>query len=96
MKNLSNRGAFKYLRFLVIGWVFLAALSCIPVNPTPEPTLTPTPESTLAPTSPAAMPSPGETPEPGLGSDERQIRQNLLRSTVQLIALIEFFPGQMQ
>jgi serine protease Do len=84
VNNLSNRGALKYLRLLVIGWVFLAMLGCISVKPTPEPTLTPT-----TPTLPTAMPSPEEAPEPELGSDERQIRQNLLRSTVQLIALIE-------
>jgi len=76
----------KYFRLLIIGWAFLAILSCRPSGSDVLPTVTPAPPT---PALPEATPGPGETPEPVSQPDDRQIRQNLLRSTVQIIALVE-------
>jgi len=76
----------KLKRLLIISWVFLAILGCVPSDdPDDMPTVTPV-TPTVAP--PTATPSLKETPEPP-PPDARQIRQNLLRSTVQIIALVE-------
>ena len=74
-----------FKRLLVIGLASVVILSCIP-GPDVPPTLTPVPP-TEAP--PKATPRPDETPEPTPEPDDLQIRQNLLRSTVQIVALDE-------
>ena len=84
MKNIK--------RLLIIGWAFLAILGCLPSGPEVLPTVTPVPPT---PAPPTATPSPEETPAPTPQPDDRQIRQNLLRSTVQIIALVES-GGQLQ
>lgn len=73
-----------FKRLLIIGLAFLAVLSCGPLGP--EPTVTPVPPTEAPPT---ATPGPEETPAPTPQPSDRQIRQNLLRSTVQIFALIE-------
>jgi serine protease Do len=72
-------------RVLIIGLAFLVALSCGPAEDV-LPTVTPAPP-TKAPTE--ATPAAGETPEPTPSPDERQTRQNLLRATVQIVALVQ-------
>jgi len=67
-----KRPRFKSLRLLVAGWALLAALSCGPTDPDVLPTVTPVPGGALEPVS-----------QPG----DSQIRQNLVRSTVQILAL---------
>ncbi len=68
-------------RFLIIGVAFLAMLSCQPFGPKVLPTVTPLP--------PTATPRAGEvpTPQPISQPPTQQIRQNLLRATVQIIAI---------
>jgi serine protease Do len=86
----------KSKQFLIIGLAFLITLSCGPSGPDELPTVTPTavPPTTAPPT---AVPGPDETPEPvSAPDDERQIRQNLLRATVQILALVESSAGQLQ
>jgi S1-C subfamily serine protease len=72
-----------YMRLLVIGLASVVILSCIP-GPGPAPTVTPVPK-TEAPPKPT--PGPDEPPDPTPDPDDTQIRQNLLRSTVQIVAL---------
>ncbi len=86
MKNLK--------RLLIVSWVFLAILSCGSPDSDVLPTVTPVPP-TMAP--PTATPSPEEpvAPMPQPPPDDRQIRQNLLRSTVQIIAMQDS-GGQLQ
>lgn len=81
------------IRWFIICLTFLLALSCGAPN-----TLSPvTPEkpakATVTPTTGGevdATPAPAATPSTGmLSGDDRQIRQNLLRSTVQIIALVK-------
>ena len=74
----------KLKRLLIIGLAFLVILSCRPSGSDVLPTVTPVP-----PTTAPATPSPGEAPEPTPGRDDLQMRQNLLRSTVQIFALVE-------
>ena len=62
----------RIIRPLVIGCAFLAALSCGPFGPDALPTVTPSPGSPVAPVA-------------RLG--DRQIRQNLVRASVQIFAL---------
>jgi len=74
-------------RLLIAGLVLLAAaLSCDPSTPDTLPTVTPAPPTStpLSPT-PASGEEPPATPE----VSERQTRKNLLRATVQIVALIE-------
>jgi len=66
-------------RLLILSWVFLAILSCRPSGPDVLPTLTPVP----------AVPGPGAAPQPVSQPGERQTHQDLLRSTVQIVALAE-------
>ena len=86
MKNLK--------RLLIVSWVFLAILSCGSPDSDVLPTVTPAPP-TMAP--PTATPSSEEpaAPTPQPPPDDRQIRQNLLRSTVQIIAMQDS-GGQLQ
>jgi len=82
-------------RLLIVSLVFLSMLSCRPSGPDELPTVTPVPPTEVPPTEvpptatiiPAAdeTPAPTSMPEP----DDRQVRRNLLRSTVQIIALAE-------
>jgi serine protease Do len=62
----------RHLRLLIIGWVALAILSCGPSGPGVSPTVAPGPGGGAEPVS-----------QPGDG----QVRQNLLRATVQVLAL---------
>ncbi len=71
-------------RFLIIAIAFLAMLSCQPFGP--KPTVTPLPQ----PATPGAGLVP--TPQPISQPPALQIRQNLLRATVQIIALIDDEP----
>lgn len=80
----------KLKRLLIIGWALLSILSCLPSGSDVLPTVTPVPPTTTPPkVTPSLETEKEETlalpPQP----DDRQIRQNLLRSTVQIIALIE-------
>jgi serine protease Do len=76
-------------RLLIAGLAVLAALSCKPSSPevlptlTPQPTL-PAPSEDVPVSEPAPEPSPESAPEP----DDGQERQNLIRATVQIVALI--------
>jgi serine protease Do len=84
-------------RLLAIALAFLVILSCRPSDDT-LPTVTSIPP-TKAP--PKETPSPEETPGPEIPQpspepDERQLRQNLLRSTVQIVALQQGDGGQLQ
>ncbi|MDY7080290.1 MAG: trypsin-like peptidase domain-containing protein [Chloroflexota bacterium] len=78
----------KSKRLLIIGVALLVILSCKPSGTDVLPTITPIPP-TAAP--PQATPSPEETPKPQAQpvDDDRQTLQNLLRSTVQIFALVE-------
>jgi hypothetical protein len=83
----------KLLRLLIVGLVLVVILSCGPDGGDDLPTVTPVPPTkppAKATSVPVATPAPGETPQPTQPpTDDRQIRQNLLRSTVQIIALVE-------
>jgi S1-C subfamily serine protease len=77
-------------RFLIIGVAFLAMLSCQPFGPKVLPTVTPLPPTEAPPT---ATPRAGETPQPiSQPPSGLQMRQNLLRATVQIIAIIDDEP----
>jgi S1-C subfamily serine protease len=81
----------KNLRFLIVGIAFLAMLSCQPFGPT-LPTVTPVPPTEAPPTAtPRAgeTPSVGETPtpQPTPQPSAQQMRQNLLRATVLIVAM---------
>lgn len=80
----------KTTRLLIIGCVLLAILSCRPTEDMP----TVTPKPTTPP--PTEEPSPDETPDVTPQPDDLQIRQNLLRSTVLIVALEENQNGQLQ
>ncbi|MBN1955382.1 MAG: trypsin-like peptidase domain-containing protein [Anaerolineae bacterium] len=86
----------KKYRALIIAilFVLIAGLACGPDGET-LPTVTPIPTTSAPPTTapPTAEPDGIPTPEPL--PDDRQVRQNLLRSTVQILALIEY-GGQLQ
>jgi serine protease Do len=88
-----------FRRLLAIALAFVVILSCRPSDDT-LPTVTPTTPPTKAPSkeTPAPKETPGaeETPEPLPKPDERQLRQNLLRATVQIVALKQGDGGQLQ
>nr|HID15118.1 hypothetical protein [Anaerolineae bacterium] len=75
----------KNSKLLIIGWafVFIALFSCRPSGPDVLPTVTPTrpAEATPVPTPEAGLP----TPPP----DDRALRQQLVRATVQVAPLVE-------
>lgn len=92
----------KLRQLLIVSFVLLVILSCRPSGPDALPTVTPVPPTKAPVTATVATepqgqeetPAAQETPpvptpsgEPGL--DDRQVRRNLLRSTVQIIALAE-------
>ncbi len=83
----------KSRRLLIISLALLVILSCRPFGPDELPTVTPVPPTEVPPTATErpATPLPEEetTPTPMPEPDDRQIRRNLLRSTVQIIALAE-------
>ena len=87
-----NQQMIKTLRLFLIGWVFLAMLSCGPSGPDALPTITPAPLDTAPPET---SPSPGGELQPISQPSDRQTRQNMLRSTVQIVALARSF-GQLQ
>jgi len=69
----------KRYQLLLVGGIVLAALACVPITDGDDlPTVTP-----IEPTPTLEGPGPEE------GLDDRQIRQNLVRATVQIVALVE-------
>ncbi len=85
----------KLKRLLIIGWALLATLSCLPSGSDVMPTVTPASPTTILPKVTPSLEKEEETLAPTPQPDDRQIRQNMLRSTVQIIALIED-SGQLQ
>ncbi len=80
-------------RLLIVGLTFLTMLSCRLSGSDVLPTVTPAPpaEATLAPT-PAAETTPAATPPVDLPTpplDDRAVRQQLVRATVQVAPLVE-------
>jgi len=73
-------------RLLIAGLAVLAALSCKPSSPEVLPTLTPRP---TAPTPSEDVPVSEPAPVPAVETDDGQVRKNLIRSTVQIVALVE-------
>jgi S1-C subfamily serine protease len=70
-------------RLLIIGLAFLVMLSCRPFGPDELPT------ATAVPPTETPLPEEEKVPTPVPEPNDRQIRRNLLRSTVQIIALAE-------
>lgn len=83
MKNIKWKSI---RRLLIIGWAFLAILSCRPFGPDVLPTVTPAPPTTAPPT---ATPGSEEIPVVAPPSDDRAVRQRLMRATVQVAPLVE-------
>ena len=75
-----KKPVLRTIRLLLIGWAFLTVMSCGPAGSALLPTVTPGPRGAVEPVS-----------QPG----DLQVRQNLLRSTVQIFALVEG-GGQLQ
>ncbi|TET50550.1 MAG: serine protease, partial [Anaerolineales bacterium] len=68
----------KRFRLIVVCGVFLTTLACIPNR-----------DPTATPDLPTPTVSPGDAAGPTTELDDRQIRQNLVRATVQIQALVE-------
>ncbi|MDY6875032.1 MAG: trypsin-like peptidase domain-containing protein [Chloroflexota bacterium] len=85
----------KLARLLIIGWALLSILSCLPSGSDVLPTITPSSPTTIPPQVTPSLEKEEEILAPTPQPDDRQTRQNLLRSTVQIIALIKD-SGQLQ
>jgi serine protease Do len=76
------------LQLLLIGLAVLAMLSCNISGGDEMPTITPVPP-TQAPPEATPLPEQEEETEPAPETGDRQVRRNLIRSTVQIVALME-------
>ncbi len=78
----------QHIRLLIIGWIVLSVLSCGAPDAEDMPTVTPVPPTATSVPTATLEPAAESTPAAPQAED-RDVRRNLVRSTVQIIALTE-------